>query len=63
MKVELYLPPGLYKVMQVDALLCDESVEQACVARLKEVMESALDADGFMDTLQKTLKEEEVTHA
>ena len=57
--VILDLPKGLYRVLQVEAVLLDETVEQACVARLKETMESYLSADGFMDMLQKTLKEEE----
>ena len=61
MKVELDLPTGLYKVLQVEAVLLDETIEQASIARLKEIMESVLSADGFGDMLQKTLKEEPVT--
>ena len=55
------LPKGLHKVMKIEALLLDESIEQACLARLKETMESYLDSDGFKEWLQETFKGEEVT--
>jgi hypothetical protein len=60
LKVELELPAGLYKVMQVEALLLDISIQQACFDRLKEVMESYLDSDGFNDMLQKTFQGKEL---
>jgi hypothetical protein len=59
--VAIELPKGLYRVMQVEALLLDETIEQACVARLKETMESYLDSDGFKEWLQETFQEKQLT--
>lgn len=54
--VILDLPEGLHKVMQVEALLLNQSVEQACLDRLKEVMASYLTSEGFTEMLQKTFE-------
>ena len=59
--VILDLPKGLYRVLQVEALLLDETIEQSCLGRLKEIMESYLDSDGFEVMLQQTYKEGMVT--
>ena len=43
--------------MQVEALLLDVTIEQACLDRLKEAMESYLDSDAFQEMLQKTFQD------
>jgi hypothetical protein len=52
LKVELELPKGLFKFMQLQAVLFDMTVEQVCVNQLKESTESLLDSDGLPESIR-----------